>query len=133
MSIDFNHTILPARDARASARFLARMLSLPEPREWGPFWVVATDNGVNLDYMEVGGEQAGGVASRHYAFLVDEASFDAILARVQQEGLAYWADPGRTTPGLNRHDGGRGLYFDDLNGHLLEVITRSYGSGGWQP
>ena len=133
MSIDFNHTILPARDARASARFLARILSLPEPREWGPFWVVATDNGVNLDYMEVGGEQAGGVASRHYAFLVDEASFDAILARVQQEGLAYWADPGRTTPGLNRHDGGRGLYFDDLNGHLLEVITRSSGSGGWQP
>lgn len=133
MSINLDHTILPARDAKASALFLARILSLPEPREWGPFWVVTTDNGVNLDYMEVDGERVGDVAARHYAFLVDEASFDAILARIETAGLPYWADPARTKPGLNRHDGGRGLYFDDLNGHLLEVITRPYGSGGWQP
>lgn len=25
---------------------------------------------------------------------------------------------------------GRGLYFEDPNGHLLEIITRPYGSGG---
>lgn len=129
MSVDFNHTILPARDSRSSAVFLAEMLSLPEPRKWGPFWMVTTDNGVNLDYMDVDRP----IASQHYAFLVDDESFDAILARIEKAGLAYWSDPGRSTPGLNRHDGGRGLYFDDLEGHLLEVITRPYGSGGWQP
>ncbi|EKF18158.1 VOC family protein [Nitratireductor pacificus] len=129
MSVDFNHTILPARDSRSSAVFLAEMLSLPEPRKWGPFWMVTTDNGANLDYMDVDRP----IAPQHYAFLVDDESFDAILARIEKAGLAYWADPGRSTPGLNRHDGGRGLYFDDLEGHLLEVITRPYGSGGWQP
>lgn len=129
MSVDFNHTILPARDSRSSAVFLAEMLSLPEPRKWGPFWMVTTDNGANLDYMDVDRP----IASQHYAFLVDDESFDAILARIEKAGLAYWADPGRSTPGLNRHDGGRGLYFNDLEGHLLQVITRPYGSGGWQP
>ncbi|MET3794217.1 VOC family protein [Aquamicrobium terrae] len=129
MSVDFNHTILSAKDSQASAHFLAEMLSLPEPKQWGPFWMVTTDNSANLDYMDVDHE----IVSQHYAFLVDDASFDAILARIQTGSLPHWADPGRRTLGLNHHDGGRGLYFDDLNGHLLEVITRPYGSGGWQP
>jgi hypothetical protein len=29
---------------------------------------------------------------------------------------------------LHNNDGGRGFYFDDPDGHLLEVITRPYGS-----
>ncbi len=129
MSVDFNHTILSARDARASAHFLAEILALPAPKSWGPFWMVATDNGANLDYMDV--EHA--VVPQHYAFLVDEAGFDQILDRIRRRGLPYWADPGKLRSGWNGHDGGRGFYFEDLNGHLLEVITRQYGSGGWRP
>ena len=30
---------------------------------------------------------------------------------------------------INRHDGGRGVYFPDPSGHFLEIITRPYGSG----
>ena len=129
MSVEFNHTILPAKDSRRSAIFLAEMLSLPGPRRWGPFWMITTDNGVNLDYMDVDHE----IVSQNHAFLVDEATFDGILARIQNANLRYWADPRKSTSGLNGHDGGRGLYFDDFNGHLLEVITRPYGSGGWDP
>jgi len=41
----------------------------------------------------------------------------------------YWADPGRTQEGaINHHFGGRGVYFQDPSGHLLEIITRPYGS-----
>jgi hypothetical protein len=48
--------------------------------------------------------------------------------------LPYWADPGRRQLGqINHHDDGRGVYFEDPNGHLLEIITRPYGSGGWNP
>jgi catechol 2,3-dioxygenase-like lactoylglutathione lyase family enzyme len=47
------------------------------------------------------------------------------------QGLAYWADPGRTRRGeINHRDGGRGLYFQDPDGHLLEIITRPHGGGG---
>ncbi|MET4071289.1 catechol 2,3-dioxygenase-like lactoylglutathione lyase family enzyme [Bradyrhizobium sp. S3.2.6] len=130
MTIDFNHTILAARDSKASADYLAEMLGLPAPRRWGPFYMVTTDNGANLDYMDSKGE----IAHQHYAFLVGDAEFDAILERICQRNLAYWADPGRQTAGkINNHDGGRGLYFEELNGHLLEIITRPYGSGGWNP
>jgi catechol 2,3-dioxygenase-like lactoylglutathione lyase family enzyme len=126
MAIEFNHTIIWARDSKAAATFLADILGLPDPREWGPFQIVATANGVNLDFMDKSGE----IASRHFAFLVSEAEFDAIFERIEQRRLAYWADPARTKEGvINTHDGGRGLYFEDPNGHLLEIITRPYGSG----
>ena len=130
MAIHFNHTILAARDSRASATFLAEMLGLPAPKRWGPFEVVTTANGANLDYMESGGV----IAPQHYAFLTSDEEFDQILGRIRHRNLPYWADPGRKRQSeINGHDGGRGVYFEDLNGHLLEVITRPYGSGGWNP
>jgi catechol 2,3-dioxygenase-like lactoylglutathione lyase family enzyme len=77
-------------------------------------------------------DKDGNISMQHYAFLVSEAEFDQVLGRVRQRGLQYWADPARTKAGeINHHDGGRGVYFEDPNGHLLEVITRPYGSGGW--
>jgi catechol 2,3-dioxygenase-like lactoylglutathione lyase family enzyme len=30
---------------------------------------------------------------------------------------------------INHRDGGRGVYFEDPDGHLLELLTRPYGSG----
>ena len=129
MAVQFNHTILSARDPKASAKFLAEMLGLPTPVHWGPFDVVTTQNGANLDYM-----QADEIAPQHYAFLVEEPEFDAILGRIKERKLDYWADPAQTKAGkINDHDGGRGCYFEDPNGHLLEIITRPYGSGGWNP
>jgi catechol 2,3-dioxygenase-like lactoylglutathione lyase family enzyme len=119
MTIQFNHTVLYAHDSEASAKFLAEMLGLPAPARWGPFVVVKTDNGTNLDYMDTDGE----ITSQHYAFLVDESDFDAIFERIRARKLTYWADPRQTQQGqINHHDGGRGLYFEDPNGHL-EIIT----------
>ena len=130
MSVEFNHTIVWSRDSQASAAFLADILGLPPPRKWGPFQIVATANGVNVDFMDREGE----ILSRHFAFLVSETEFDEIFGRIKQRNLSYWADPGQTKKDeINRHDGGRGLYFEDLNGHVLEIITRPYGSGGWNP
>ncbi|HEX2338152.1 MAG TPA: VOC family protein [Hyphomicrobiaceae bacterium] len=130
MPVAFNHTIVWSNDSKASATFLADILGLPPPRKWGPFQVVATANGVNLDFMDRQGE----ILSRHFAFLVSETEFDEILQRVRQQGLSYWADPARSQHAqINHHDGGRGVYFEDPNGHLLEIITRPYGSSGWEP
>jgi catechol 2,3-dioxygenase-like lactoylglutathione lyase family enzyme len=130
MAINFNHTILKAQDSQASATFLAEILGLPAPKRWGPFQMVTTANDANLDYMDTDGE----VSPQHYAFLVSETEFDAILSRVRDRNLTYWADPAHKQEGqINHHDGGRGVYFEDPNGHLLEIITRPYGSGGWNP
>ena len=130
MTVAFNHTLLYAHDSEASARFLSEILGLAAPERWGPFMVVKTDNETNLDYIDTDGT----IASQHYAFLVDESDFDAIFERIRARELPYWADPGQRQQGqINRHDGGRGLYFEDPNGHLLEIITRPYGSGEANP
>jgi catechol 2,3-dioxygenase-like lactoylglutathione lyase family enzyme len=130
MSVSFNHTIVYARDSEASATFLAEILGLPSPKKWGPFQVVTTDNGANIDFMNADGE----ITPQHYAFLVSEAEFDEIFGRVRKLSLYYWADPAQSQEGeINHHDGGRGFYFEDPNGHFLEVITRPYGSGGKEP
>lgn len=127
MAIHFNHTILAARDSKASAAFLAEILGLPAPKHWGPFEMVTTENGANLDYMDTEAE----IVPQHYAFLISEEEFDAIFGRIRDRELSYWADPGRKRPGeINHRDGGRGVYFEDPNGHLLEILTRPYGSGG---
>ena len=60
-----------------------------------------------------------------------EDEFDAAFGRIRDRGLTHWADPGKSRPGvINYNDSGRGLYFDDPDGHRLEIITRPYGSGG---
>jgi len=68
------------------------------------------------------------VHPRHYAFLVTEEEFDQIFGRIRERGLPYWADPFERHPGeINHDDGGRGMYWHDPDGHVLEIITRPYG------
>ena len=125
MAAELNHTIVWCRDKNRSSAFLAEMLGLPPPRPFLHFMVVELDNGASLDFMEKEGE----VSPQHYAFLVGEADFDAVLGRIRDQGVDHWADPARSQPGeINRHWGGRGVYFEDPDGHLLEAITRPYGS-----
>jgi catechol 2,3-dioxygenase-like lactoylglutathione lyase family enzyme len=126
MPIELNHTIVPARDAHASATFLTEILGLRAPVRFGPFWAVALDNGATLDFQD--SDEA--MPIEHYAFLVSETEFDAIFGRIKSRGLTYWADPmHRRTFEINHNDGGRGVYWNDPNGHYLEIITRPYGSG----
>lgn len=131
MSVELNHTIVYARDRQASAEFLANILDLEVGTAWGPFLPVSTSNGVTLDFATTGQET---IASQHYAFLVPEEAFDGVFERIQQAGIAYYADPRFQRPGqINHNDGGRGVYFLDPSGHGMEVITRPYGSGPDQP
>ncbi len=125
MSVQLNHTVVWANDPGASAALLTEFLGLPAPRRFMRFHVVDMENGVSLDFMQ----QDGKIALQHYSFLVSEAKFDAIFARVKARTLDYWADPARSQPNqINHHFGGRGVYFEDPNGHLLEIITTPYGS-----
>jgi len=126
MPVQLNHTIVHARDSEAAARFVAEILGLPEPTVFGPFQVVETSNSVSLDFIDADGS----FEPQHYAFLISEPEFDEIFGRIRERGLDYWADPGRSKPReINTHDGGRGVYFCNPDGHFLEIITRPYGSG----
>ncbi|HEX6419663.1 MAG TPA: VOC family protein [Acidimicrobiales bacterium] len=126
MPAQLNHTIVAARDSRASATFLTEILGLPAPVRFGPFQVVEAANGASLDFAD-----RDDITPQHYAFLVSEAEFDEIFARIRERGLTWYADPGGGRPGeINTRDGGRGVYWHDPDGHSLEILTRPYGSGG---
>jgi len=127
MSVQLNHTIVSCRDQQRSAAFLSGILGLPSATRFGHFLVVAADNAVSLDFAET----TQPITPQHYAFLVGDEDFDAAFGRIRDQGLTYWADPGRRQPGvINHRDRGRGLYFEDPDAHLLEILTRPYGSGG---
>ena len=126
VSVQLNHTIVSCHDQQRSAAFLTGILGLPAATRFGHFLVVAADNDVSLDFAETSRD----IASQHYAFLLGEEEFDAAFGRIREQDLPFWADPGKTQRGaVNHRDGGRGLYFEDPDGHLLEIITRPYGSG----
>ncbi len=120
---ELNHIIIPAHDKEASAKFLGDILGVKPDKQWGPFIPLRTSNGVTLDFVD-----SKDVRTQHYAFLVDDREFDAGLARLKKDGIKIYGGPHKEQPGeINRHDGGRGVYFEDPNGHLLEMITTPYG------
>jgi catechol 2,3-dioxygenase-like lactoylglutathione lyase family enzyme len=121
MTVELNHTIVPARDKHASAAFIAEVLGLPVGGEVGPFVQVELANNVTLDFMD-----RTDVTPQHYAFLVDDEVFDAAHARLLDRGVQTWADPDHLEPdGINTRWGGRGVYFPDPDGHNMEILTRA--------
>jgi catechol 2,3-dioxygenase-like lactoylglutathione lyase family enzyme len=126
MTIKLNHTIVHSKDPRAAADFFAALFGLPAPKPFGPFLDVEVGNEVTLAFLDADGME---IQMQHYAFLVSEKEFDQIFGRIKERKLDYWADPGQKEKRrINHHFGGRGVYFKDLSGHLLEIITKPYGS-----
>ena len=127
MAVQLNHHIVHARDAEASAAYLAEVLGVDPPTRFGPFMVVEAANGVSLDFMTSDEEY---IHPAHYAFLVSDEEFDEIFGRIQASGVDYYADPHQTQKGEINHDwGGRGVYWADPDGQWLEILTVPY--GGW--
>jgi catechol 2,3-dioxygenase-like lactoylglutathione lyase family enzyme len=121
MAIELNHTIVPARDKIASAQFFARIFGLPfDDRAVGYFAPVQVNERLTLDFDD----DANRFNVHHYAFKVSDAEFDAIFGRIQAEGIPYGSEPhSRDDMTHNQRGGGRGVYFCDPNGHILELLT----------
>lgn len=120
MPIELNHTIVPARDPQASARFLAGILGLPVDPPVAHFTPVTLSNQVTLDY-----DHSDDFESHHYAFLLSGDEFEAAFARIRSNGLTYYADPACQRAGevYQGKAGRRGTYFRDPDGHLMEIMT----------
>jgi catechol 2,3-dioxygenase-like lactoylglutathione lyase family enzyme len=122
MAITLNHTIVPSRDKDAAARFFADMFGLNYEPSDGYFAPVRVNQTLTLDFDD----DVDAFDVHHYAFHVSDPEFDAILDRVQKAKVAYGSDPWNLENGrLNSWNGGRGFYFRDPNGHILEVMTRT--------
>jgi catechol 2,3-dioxygenase-like lactoylglutathione lyase family enzyme len=119
MAIVLDHTIVPSHDNEASARFFARIFGLSYDGPMSHFAPVRLNETLTLDF-----DTWKTFESHHYAFKVSDTEFDAIFQRVKDEGLAYGSGPRSSEDmAINHRGGGRGFYFKDPNGHLLEVLT----------
>ena len=124
MAITWNHTIVPARDKQAAAQFFACLFGL-QVQEAGHFAAVPVNDTLTLDFAD-----QERFEPHHYAFHVSDAEFDAIFERIKAAGIAYSSDPFRKNMGqINHWNGGRGVYFPDPDGHLLELLTRTHAAG----
>ena len=119
MTIRLDHTIVPVKDKTASAEFFAGIFGLTARP--GRFAKVQVNESLTLDFSD---DPEAAAHIHHYAFHVSDAEFDAILARVKARGLPYGSAPFNRADGRLYHlRGGRGVYFDDPNGHILEIMT----------
>ena len=122
MEITLNHTIIPSHDHVESAKFYERIFSFEFIKEWGHFAVVKANSTLTLDFMI-----KDNFTTNHYAFKVSETQFDEIFERIKLEKIQFGSGPYSADDGTINHDyGGRGMYFEDPSGHLLEIITADY-------
>jgi catechol 2,3-dioxygenase-like lactoylglutathione lyase family enzyme len=119
MAVVLDHTIVPAKDKTASAEFFAEMFGLTVKPGQGHFAQVQVNDSLTFDFTDDPHPW-----SQHYAFHITDAEFEAVLSRVKAKGLPYGSGPFSHTDGqIYSRRGGRGFYFEDPNGHLLEVMT----------
>ena len=124
MTIVLDHTIVPARDKAASARYFADLFGLACGAPVGPFVPVQVNEALTFDFDD----RRRSFEVHHYAFHVTDQEFDAIFSRVRAGGLAYGSDPyDQENMRIREFNGGRTVYFKDLDGHLLEIRTRTSG------
>ena len=130
MAVVLDHTIVPAKDKVASAEFFAEIFGFTVKAEQGRFAQVQINESLTFDFADEP-EPRGGPGSdprkgqrHHYAFHISDAEFEAIFGRVRAKGLPYGSGPRNHADGkIYTRRGGRGFYFEDPNGHLLEVMT----------
>ena len=129
MSIELDHVIVPVRDQKAAAKFLADLLDVPWAEQQGTFTPVFVNDALTLDFAT-----RERFESHHYCFRVGDDEFDAIVGRIRKAGLPYRSRPrGENDMQINTRLGGRGVYWEDPDGHLWEALTVSYARAGVPP
>jgi len=122
MEITLNHTIVAAKNNTESAQFYAKIFGFKFIKEWGHFAVVKVNSSLTLDF-----DTQKDFSKSHYAFKVSEQQFDDIFNRIKADNINFGSGPRSNNDGkINHRYAGRGVYFKDPSGHLLEIITTDY-------
>jgi catechol 2,3-dioxygenase-like lactoylglutathione lyase family enzyme len=126
-----NHMLVPSKDKTGSADFFAEIMGL-ERGPNGHFAPVKINDSLTLDFADINDvdlwkNEQGHFGRQHYAFEVSDEEFDTIFGRIKAKGLRYGSAPGPRLYDMQINEGrassGRAVYFDELNGHSIELMT----------
>ena len=122
MTYRLDHIALLVRDLDASLRFLTETIGLTE--------IANPMGGRDIRWIEIGDGrrfhvQAGDISRVHVEkqthFALTAADFDATLARLRRDGIAF-SDMKGTAGAVNtRPDGMRAIFLQDPNGYWFEI------------
>ena len=128
MTIQLDHTIVPSHHKVASAQRLAELLGVPwEAAGVGPFSPVYVNDGLTLDFIDTDEPYP----IYHFCFRVTDEEFDAILRRIEAAGIDYRSTVrGPMDRQISTLLGGRGIYWNEPDGHQWEMLTVSYARPG---
>ncbi|MEK4032096.1 VOC family protein [Methylocystis sp. IM3] len=119
MTITLNHTIVPAHNKQDAAEWFADVFGLSIENKSDHFAPVRVNETLTLLFSD-----APSFDAHHYAFHISDREFDAIFGRVKEKGASFGSAPwSRTDKKLNDWSGGRGVYFESPDGHLMELMT----------
>ena len=124
MTIQLDHTIVPSRDKVADAKLLGELLDVPwAPAGIGPFAPVYVNDGLTLDFIDT--EEHFPI--HHFCFHVSDREFDAVLGRIRAAGIRYRSTVhGPWDMKIDTQFGGKGIYWNEPDGHYWEMLTVSY-------
>jgi len=120
VTIELNHTIVPVSNREQAADFLTQLLSLTPGTPNGRFIGVRINDHLTLDFDD----RRNAAAPGHYAFLVDDATFDHVLESAARLEADYGSGPAAGWDReINHLNNGRGVYVRDPDGHSYEFFT----------
>jgi hypothetical protein len=124
MAIQLDHFIVSSHNRIASAKQLAELLGVPwEETAWGLFSPVYINDGLTLDFIQTDEDYP----VEHYCFRVSPDEFDAILERIKAAGMEYRSTVrGPVDFQVDTQFGGKGVYWNEPDGHQWEMLTVSY-------
>lgn len=122
MEITLNHTIINSKNNIESAKFYERVFGFKFVKVWEHFAVVKVNSTLTFDFLT-----KDKFSKNHYAFKVSEKEFDEVFEKIKNENIKYGSSPyDRENMKINHNYGGRGFYFPDPSGHILEILTKDY-------
>ena len=124
MAVKLDHTIVLSPNKLGSALFLGYILGREYGGAFARFAPVKLDDELNIDYADADGED---FERRTFTLLVGDRELDDIIERLDGERVPYGSEPDQIgNRQLNSRGGGRGLFFQDPNGHTFELTTTAY-------
>lgn len=122
--IRVDHVAVPARVRLDAAGLLASLFDLDRDiPDDGRFARLRVSPEFTIVFYD--SEQ---IQPTHVAFVVNDDTFDAILKRLQSQGVAYGSQPNDPTNGRMDHPlSERGLFFQMPDGHLIELMASNSG------